>query len=127
MTLKLQKIFPNLSFNIIVKNSNERIISFNVDSKPILLAHSTVRKNAIFFSDLIQNAKGPLGKELFAKSNKIRKDVPLLISIVNIKDIKNKIILDNIIKNKYTKPIIKRESIFSYEKEKLKIEEYFLI
>lgn len=127
MTLKLQQMFPNIIFNILFKNHKERIISFSIDSKTILLARSTISKNAIFFSNLIQNTQIPIGKELFSKANNIKRKTPLLISILNNQDIKNTVIFRNIIKNNYTKPIIKRESLFFYNKEKLKIEEYLLI
>ena len=133
MTYQLEALGHKLTVTLIQegvnKNSFSRFIFLNLNQKPVIAAYSSCQLKDQYFVKLLQNANiTPIGKFLFAPYSEVKREDNMQISFIKLEDISQQIIQTNLLQQNYQpqQQLWLRSSVFSYQNEKLYLDEFIL-
>lgn len=133
MTRQLEELGQQLSVTLLQEHTTTeerwRIITLNLNQRPVILAASHCALSAEFFCNLLKNAAiTPIGKFLFAANSPVTRDDNMQITSITRAEI-NSPPLSNYLQSLHYQPdqqFWQRQSVFNYADERLFLTEIIL-
>ncbi|AUR52606.1 chorismate--pyruvate lyase family protein [Aquella oligotrophica] len=134
MTKQLEEKGHHLSVTLLSEAYHEeyfrRYTILNLDNIPVVVACSQTDIKNQYFHSLLKNASTtPIGKFLFAKDSKVKRESDMAIELVTINDLQDYPILTaNLLSHKYqqSQQFWQRKSLFTYNSESFELIEILL-
>jgi len=107
-----------------------RYTILNLDNTPVVLACSQTDIKNQYFHSLLKNASTtPIGKFLFAKDSRVKRESDMLIELITINELLDyPLLTDNLLSHKYqqSQQFWQRKSLFTYNTESFVLIEILL-
>lgn len=134
MTKQLEEKGHHLTVTLLAEEYHDqyfrRYTILNLDNIPVVVACSQTAIKNQYFHELLKNASTtPIGKFLFAKNSRVKRNPDMRIELVNINDLKSHpLIIANLVNHQYhqSQQFWLRKSSFIYYTESFELIEVLL-